>query len=78
MAASELGDWHLGKCNITADSAELAIVALGDEETEVTQIAMLGLPAILALRDLIDEEVAAAEQRAELARGSNEGGGIDF
>lgn len=68
MATAELGDWHVAKCRFTKDEQELTIFEETTEGGGPIQVSITGLPAILALRDLIDEEVANADARGEMER----------
>ena len=64
-------EYCLARCNIPQESpetAELLICEPASEGSTATSISIMGLDAIIALRNCIDEEVARLESRLELAR----------
>lgn len=68
-----LGDWCMARCTIGCDEAgddvsELVIVSPASVDDGPSSITIVGLEAIIALRDLIDDETKLAESRAELAQ----------
>ena len=67
MATADLG-WCLARCRIGPDplEAELYIHSPANEDDAETSISILTLEAIVALRDLLDVEIADAQQRSEL------------
>ena len=63
---TDLG-WCIARCTITADECELLICSPASGDDCASSLSLVGLEAILALRDLIDDEVKLAESRAELS-----------
>lgn len=65
---ADLG-WCMARCEIEADKdAELTICEPASSGSAAQSITLVGLDAIVALRDLIDETIANAEQSADLSR----------
>ena len=64
---ADLG-WCLARCSITADDSELLICSPASGDDVASSLSIMGLEAILALRDLIDDAVKLAEARADLAQ----------
>jgi hypothetical protein len=73
MATADLG-WCIARCRLSSEpnatdiDHELTIVSPSSEDEGPTCIAILGLAAILALRDLIDSEVSNLNQQLELSQ----------
>jgi hypothetical protein len=69
MATADLG-WCIARCRIGEDpaAAELLIMSPGSEGEDCTELLILGLDAIIALRDLLDVEIDDAQHRRELLK----------
>jgi len=68
---ARLDGWFLAECEIDQDGAELVICSPASTDDPAASMTLSSLTAIVQLRDLIDEAVAIAEQRAEMLRDSN-------
>ena len=69
---ARLDGWFLAECEIDQDGAELVICSPASTDDPASSMTLSTLTAIIQLRDLIDEAVQQAEQRAEIIRDSNE------
>jgi len=67
MSTTDLG-WCMARCTIEKDLYELTIMEPASEDSDANSITLTTLESIIALRDLIDEAVAEAEESAELAQ----------
>lgn len=64
-ALANLG-WAMARCSIDRDSAELVICDPASEGEPANSISILGLDAVIALRDCIDEEIANLQARIDI------------
>ena len=66
MTTADLG-WCLARCSVSMSEAELTICSPASDDEAAGSLTLVGLEAIIALRDLIDDELALVEARATLA-----------
>lgn len=76
---ADLG-WAMARCNINLDlaiEAELVICDPQDNnESDAKSITINGLEWLIALRELINDEIADAQARRDLAKPSNGNGDL--
>lgn len=58
--------WCMARCSITHEEAELTIVEPASEGDAAISMTLIGIEAITALRNCIDEEIARLGERADL------------
>ena len=73
MATTDLG-WCMARCVVTADNIELTVMEPASEDSPANSISLSTIEAIIALRDLIDEELENVEARALLTQDMSAGG----
>lgn len=63
---ASLGNWCLARCQLEKEEGELTICEPASEDSPAISLVITGWPAIIDLRNLIDEELSKFSLRAEL------------